>query len=661
MALGCLLTPMLLTVSFTGWPLEWPYLAYVALVPWGLALSGAVNGRWAVTWAWAAGVAFWAINLYWLWWITLLGYAALVIWLSVYWLAAAVFLRAASRRLWPMWICLPVIWVALEYVRSWVLGFPWFFLAHSQYSHTRLIQLADVTGQYGISLFVAMVNGVVIDLVDLPLFMRQPQGRGRMIRGGACGAVAAVAAAGGMLGYGTYRLNQTDVLKEGPVVGIVQQAFPISLYEEGALPQKILHEHVSAGKRLVGRGCDLVIWPESMLPGPANPEFVELDPEKTSTDDLRAAVGCLIRAEGIEQLGRPWLMYEWRSIWEGKLLPEAWAARDVKEVPQELLRAVVARHAGTKDVSKCTRKELEDHWENLRKGVLVDGRRYLGLRDRVGQVAELARELDCPILVGAGTLHHNPDATKDRDRWLRRNSVLWFERNGRVTAQYAKRHLVLFSEYVPFKDTWPWFHDVLRGVVPDVMPQLDPGRSWKRFNLVRAEGKWALASPICFEGTFARICRKLVMSEGRKVVDILANLSNDGWFVWQYRGRPRRSAEHPQHLVQYCFRAIELRVPVVRSVNTGISASIDSNGRIVAQVNRHGQTMIPGTLLLKEPGERKSDARGCQLAPRILVDARTSLYSIAGDVFATIVGGLAAAMAVWLVWKRGDGRERAQG
>ncbi|MDP6044812.1 MAG: hypothetical protein QGG25_04320, partial [Phycisphaerae bacterium] len=165
-----LLSCVLLTVSFVGWWVHLPYLAYFALVPWGLVVGGAANKRWGLIWAWLGGVVFWAINLYWLWWITLPGYIAGLLYLSLYWLVGAIVLRWASLRSWPMWVCLPIVWTALEFIRGQapVLGFPWFFLAHSQYCRPWLIQISDITGQYGVTVIVAMANGVVIDLLALP-------------------------------------------------------------------------------------------------------------------------------------------------------------------------------------------------------------------------------------------------------------------------------------------------------------------------------------------------------------------------------------------------------------------------------------------------------------------------------------------------------------
>ena len=126
----------------------------------------------------------------------------------------------------------------------------------------------------------------------------------------------------------------------------------------------------------------------------------------------------------------------------------------------------------------------------------------------------------------------------------------------------------------------------------------------------------------------------------------MANLSNDGWFVWPWGDARRASTEQAQHLSHYCFRAVENRVPVVRAVNTGVSASIDSNGRIVAEVRKNGRnTMISGTLLL-------DGANGGTVeylpghGPKVLVDRRVSWYSRVGDIFALTV---VLAAATWVM------------
>jgi len=99
---------------------------------------------------------------------------------------------------------------------------------------------------------------------------------------------------------------------------------------------------------------------------------------------------------------------------------------------------------------------------------------------------------------------------------------------------------------------------------------------------------------------------------------------------------------------------------VVRAVNTGISASIDSNGRIVAQV-RHGRarTMVAGSLRLDDA--RRNDVEYLPgHGPKVLVDRRVSWYSRLGDLFAMVLVFAAAAVTAWLAGRRPKRTEGVQ-
>ena len=600
-ALLALMGMLLLSVSFA--PANCWLLAYVALVPWVMALNVAPTRRWALLWGWLSGLVFWAGNLYWLWWVTLVGYAALVLYLSVYWLVAAIVIRAAMRRNYPLWIVLPVVWVALEYARAYVIsGFPWLYLAHSQYARTYLIQICDITGQYGVTFFVAMINGAIVDLL---LWGARHPGRSernwwRFATFITVPTVVGVA----ILGYGILRVRQSEnTTRQGPIIGIVQRAFPISLTGRGATAQKIFEDHLTGTQRFLGRKCDLVIWPETMLPRALNPEILDLDPTALSSTDLRSISRRLIGPQ-LEEYS------------DGQL--------------RGGLRLLISG------------------------GTLVDGTKVTGMRAQAEQVGKLSKELGCPILAGGSSIHSNVTAMNDRDRWVTRNSVLWFDQTWRASPIYSKRHLVPFSESVPFKGTWDGLHRILRKFVPPVMDQLDPGHRPVVFDLMRAGKTWRLAAPICYEGTFARVCRNMTTHHRTKRVDILVNLSNDGWFVYRWGGGGYQgSTEHAQHLVQYCFRAVENRVPIVRAVNTGISGSIDSNGRIVAKLaltlDEYKQhTMIAGTLLLNGAKTNETEFLSHQ-GPRVLVDSRISLYSLIGDAFAMLTSASAVLLVVSLM------------
>ena len=575
-ALGGLTVP-LLTLCFAPWGL-WP-LAYVALAPLAVAAAIAPRGRTVLLMAAAVGLVYWLVNLYWLTWVTPLGYGAGCVYLCLFWLAAAAALRPMLRRGWPGWLVVPLVWVALEYLRAFGVGFPWNYLAHSQYARTPLIQIADLTGQYGLSFAVGMVNGLVVDIV---LGRLGPAwlvaGRRRLVIGGS----ACVVVFAGLLGYGYFRLGQATQ-SPGPRVGIVQRAIPTSLAGPNKTLEEMLEEHLIASTVFVGRDCDLLMWPETILPISMNPEILEADVAGMDTDRLAGLVHAL-----------RWVFLQDPAIPESQ-----------------------------------RRKELAAYIAYLRKWAAM--------------IERISKGLDCPVLAGGSTLHYQGDPYNE---WVLRNSALWFDRSWRAEPIYSKMHPVPFSEYVPMKYTYRPVYRFLRTFVPEQMAQVDPGRQWTRFELVTPDGPVGLAAPICYEGTFARLCRHMVMDDGRKVVGILANMSNDGWFVTPPPGPQTLSAEHAQHLASYCFRAVENRVAVLRAVNTGISASIDSNGRIVAMLAGRtgmgtGSAMQTGRLWLTDAPADQTD--GLTVGPRVLVDSRVSVYSQVGDVFA--VGVLVVALA----------------
>ncbi len=176
----------------------------------------------------------------------------------------------------------------------------------------------------------------------------------------------------------------------------------------------------------------------------------------------------------------------------------------------------------------------------------------------MGDAATLAFMLERAALVPAmivGTDDSNRGAV-DEDH----NSAA-FIRSGEMEPQfYDKRQLVPFGEYLPFR---PLLGGMLGHLVPG---DFKPGK---------AAGVFSLASPalklgplICFEDTRADITREQVKAGAH----LLVNLTNDGWFG--------QTAELAQHMNDAVFRSIENRRPMVRCTNNGITASIDSFGRV---------------------------------------------------------------------------------
>ncbi len=161
-------------------------------------------------------------------------------------------------------------------------------------------------------------------------------------------------------------------------------------------------------------------------------------------------------------------------------------------------------------------------------------------------------------------------------------SVALFRKDFDSVQLYHKMHLVPFGEYLPFRDTPPF--SFLKGVIPG---DFTPGE--KAEPLQMEQPRVQIIPLICFEDTVGHLARRFVRPEPQFIV----NVTNDGWFL--------DSAETEVHLANAKFRAIELRRPMCRAANTGVTCFIDTAGRITSRLAdpATGNTFIEGCL----PGE----------------------------------------------------------
>ena len=158
-------------LSFPGAAGFWP-LAWVALVPLLLAIRNVSPGR-AARLGLLAGMIHYVSLLYWI--IIVLGrYGNLPLWVSVpallllalYMSSYLALFCVLINRVWRqkevlvVWVG-PLLWVGLDFIRSFLFsGFPWQDLAYSQYKALLLIQTADVTGHFGVTFHIVLVNCV---------------------------------------------------------------------------------------------------------------------------------------------------------------------------------------------------------------------------------------------------------------------------------------------------------------------------------------------------------------------------------------------------------------------------------------------------------------------------------------------------------------------
>ncbi|MGB2401903.1 MAG: apolipoprotein N-acyltransferase, partial [Akkermansiaceae bacterium] len=193
---------------------------------------------------------------------------------------------------------------------------------------------------------------------------------------------------------------------------------------------------------------------------------------------------------------------------------------------------------------------------------------------------------------------------------------------------WRKMHLVIFGEYIPLIDKLPFLGELFKfSVGADFAGNFDAGTSTEPMVAPVGDSQVQLIPSVCFEDTVGRLTRKFVRPEPQLII----NVTNDGWF--------KHSEAAEQHIANAKFRAIELRRPMVRSANTGVSAIISITGSLVdpatgkRQVieDEHGSHFVRGSIY------------GHAYAP---THGPLTLYALAGDWFAYVMMGMIALFAL---------------
>ena len=167
----------------------------------------------------------------------------------------------------------PFIWVCLEYIRSNLsfLALPWALLAHSQYQVLPVIQIASVTGAYGVSFLVVMVNSTIAAIL-LPFFYipgpNEPTYR-QVISAKAAVAVAASAAVLVVVAllYGHLKIS-TPIKGKAIKISVVQGNIDREK-KKNPLPHTryIMQKYADLTRQAAGDQADMIVWPEAATPG----------------------------------------------------------------------------------------------------------------------------------------------------------------------------------------------------------------------------------------------------------------------------------------------------------------------------------------------------------------------------------------------------------
>jgi apolipoprotein N-acyltransferase len=263
------LTGILLTASFPPAGMSW--LVWFALVPLLMSLENQPFAA-AFRLGFITGLSHYLTLIYWI--VFVLGhYGNLSIPLSIgpllllcaylavypaFFAGLAVFLPAPPFRS----LLIGALWVALEYVRTNLLtGFPWCLLGYSLFQSVHLIQLADITGVYGLSFLIVLINWLGYSCLG-HLRTRSAE----FLKWQILTAALALAAA---LGYGHFRLGGDErptTAKHPLKVALIQANIDQSVKWNPAYQAKTMKVYAKLSRSARSFEPDLIVWPETALP-----------------------------------------------------------------------------------------------------------------------------------------------------------------------------------------------------------------------------------------------------------------------------------------------------------------------------------------------------------------------------------------------------------
>jgi apolipoprotein N-acyltransferase len=349
----------------------------------------------------------------------------------------------AQRQIWAL--VGATSWTAMEMLQSHLLtGFPWNLLGISQIDLLPLIQLASVTGVYGVSFLVAWISlalllaiGQIASQPGQPLFWSR-----ELLPAGTILVLVTT--------LGFQHIQTPAASKDEPPrlvrLALIQPSVDQTVIWEGSEPEKRFKELIRLSTDALKHNPDLLVWPESAIPSSLS------SPERVS-------------------------------------------------------------------------QFIKDN-----------------------QIPLIFNEIDASLPTTNGT------------RKLY-NAAFLMNDQGAVIDQAHKHRLVMFGEYTPLAETFPF------------LSKLSP--IGQRFSSGEKPGILQLDSPdlkmgtlICFEDAFPSLAREAA----KQNPDFIINLTNDAWFG--------QSQAQWQHARAAAFRAIETGIPLVRCTNNGITCWIDPYGRI---------------------------------------------------------------------------------
>ncbi len=253
---------------------SWGPLAWIALLPFLLVVSRIRPGK-AFKAGLICGIVYYCSILYWITivlgkygglplWVSLPALFLLSCYMSIFMAIFAAGLSWSRAKLPMIWVA-PPLWVALDFLRAHLFtGFPWLDLGYSQYQYPELIQLADLTGHYGVTFLIVMVNCLFVTLWQL--YKSKNNGPSNLLLYEFLPAAIILIAA---FSYNQVRyLYFANLIQDQPSIQVALVQGNIDQSEKWLphIQEETIDTYLALSNKLAEKKPELIIWPETALP-----------------------------------------------------------------------------------------------------------------------------------------------------------------------------------------------------------------------------------------------------------------------------------------------------------------------------------------------------------------------------------------------------------
>ena len=270
-----ILSSIFLSLSFSSFNSS--FLAWIGLVPLFFALKNNPP-RQSFILSYVCGALFFLVSMYWIFHVTPVGWIILSLYQGLYFGIFGLFFSAVLRNtkyhiLHTKYLILPCAWCLLEYIRANLFGgIGWNLLASSQYAQLPIIQIADITGAYGVSFLIVLVNLALFEVISILLY-KKAKAKVEVNVKVLFEVLAVLFIVIAVLLYGKGQISQFSAYKDNA------ESFKVSLIQgnieqmhkwDAKYKDYILDKYERLTLKAAKDRPDIIIWPETSIPGYLN-------------------------------------------------------------------------------------------------------------------------------------------------------------------------------------------------------------------------------------------------------------------------------------------------------------------------------------------------------------------------------------------------------